>query len=84
MGKYLDIQQYKQQIVDFFDNNLSEKAKADLLQHLKDDSLLQGIFENEKNVRSLIKNQVKRPKISPDFIKSITDQIKIESPHGVV
>jgi len=83
MGKHLDVQQYKQQIVDFFDNNLSEKAKANLLHDVSENSFLSGIFENEKNVRSFIKSQVKRPKISPDFLKSITDKIKIDNPHGI-
>ncbi len=84
MGKYFDVQQYKQQIVDFFDNNLSEKAKIDLLNHVHENPLLSGIFENEKKVRSIIKSQVKRPKFSPDFIRSITEKINMDTPHEIL
>lgn len=84
MGKFIDVYQYKRKIVDFLDDNLTEKAKADFLQEVEGNSTLLGIFENEKNVRSYIKSHVIRPKISPDFIKSITDKIKIDLPRGIV
>ncbi len=60
----------------YFDNELSQEDKQDVLRRVDDDPRFQRIFNKEKTFRDFIKNNVTRPAVSPDLIQTIKDRIK--------
>ena len=61
----------------YFDNALTTDAQQNLLNKVDSDSTCNKIFNQEKNIREFIKNNVTRPAVSPDFIQSIMNNIKV-------
>ena len=70
-------QDLKQRVDLYFDNALSKDDENDLLKRVDDDPRCSKIFNKEKSFRDYIKNNVKRPSVSADFVKSIKDRIKL-------
>ena len=61
----------------YFDNALTTDAQQNILNKVDSDSTCHKIFNQEKNIREFIKNNVTRPDVSPDFIQNIMNNIKI-------
>jgi len=61
----------------YFDNALTTDAQQNLLNKVDSDSTCHKIFNQEKNIREFIKNNVTRPDVSPDLIQNIMNNIKI-------
>lgn len=61
----------------YFDNALTTDAQQNLLNKVDSDSTCSKIFNQEKNIREFIKNNVTRPAVSPDFIQNIMNNIKV-------
>ena len=61
----------------YFDNALTTDAQQNLLNKVDSDSTCHKIFNQEKNIREFIKNNVTRPAVSQDFIQNIMNNIKI-------
>lgn len=61
----------------YFDNALTTDAQQNLLNKVDSDSACHKIFNQEKDIRDFIKNNVTRPAVSPDFIQSIKNNIKV-------
>ena len=61
----------------YFYNALTTDAQQNLLNKVDSDSTCHKIFNQEKNIREFIKNNVTRPDVSPDFIQNIMNNIKI-------
>jgi len=61
----------------YFDNALTTDDQQNLLNKVDSDSTCHKIFNQEKNIREFIKNNVTRPDVSPDFIQNIMNNIKI-------
>ena len=59
----------------YFDNALTTDAQQNLLNKVDSDSTCHKIFNQEKNIREFIKNNVTRPDVSPDFIQNIMNNI---------
>ena len=61
----------------YFDNALTSDDQQNLLNKVEHDSTCQKIFNQEKNMREFIKNNVTRPAVSPDLIQNIKNNIKV-------
>ena len=61
----------------YFDNALTTDAQQNLLNKVDSDSTCHKIFNQEKNIREFIKNNVTRPAVSQDFIQNIMNNIKV-------
>ncbi len=61
----------------YFDNALTNDDQQNLLHKVEHDSTCQKIFNQEKNMREFIKNNVTRPAVSPDLIQNIKNNIKV-------
>lgn len=66
----------RSQISLYFDNALSKDECDSLLNRVNDDPRCSKMFTKEKNFRDFIKNNVKRPSVSPDLIQSIKENIR--------
>ena len=77
MPNFENINEIRASINLYFDNALTTDAQQNLLNKVDSDSTCHKIFNQEKNIREFIKNNVTRPDVSPDFIQNIMNNIKI-------
>ena len=61
----------------FFDNELGDADKKELLNQVDCDPKCSKIFHKEQTYRNFIKNNITRPAVSTDLIRSIKDRINI-------
>lgn len=66
---------FSQQVNLYLDNRLDEDSTQHLMQIVQQDDECQNVFNREKNFRDFIKNNVKRPTVTPDFINSIKNKL---------
>lgn len=77
MREHVDLHRFQEKVDLYFDKALSQSDEQDLLNDIENDSSCQKVFEQTQNYRTFIKDKVHRPSISPDFIKSIKEKIRI-------
>ncbi|HLU94145.1 MAG TPA: zf-HC2 domain-containing protein [Membranihabitans sp.] len=65
----------QEQISLYLDNALDPDQKQEFLHQIQVDPYLHQAIEKEKHFRSVIKNNLDRPKLEPDFIQYIKDNI---------
>jgi len=68
----------RQRISLYFDNELDQKDQDELLKELDNNPASSRIFEKEKNFRNFIKDNVKRPQVSPDFVQNIRNKVRVK------
>ena len=75
MSNYQDL---RKQISLYFDNELAGDDKKFLLDKVDNDPKCSNLFRKERNFREYIKNNIKRPSVSSELIKTIKN--KLNSP----
>ncbi len=73
----LNVQEIQNRVSLFFDNALGENERKELLDQVNCDPHCSKIFQKEQNYRNFIKDNIARPSVSTDLIKSIKDSINI-------
>jgi len=76
MGDLRNVHDIRNQVNLFFDNELADSEKQELLQQVETNPKITKIFKQEKTYRDFIKNNVSRPPVSSDFIQTIKDRIR--------
>ena len=71
------LQEIRRQVDMFFDHALSLDDQQNLLQRVKQDPAYSRVFSQEQSMRENLRNSVHRPGVTPDFIQSIKDHIKM-------
>lgn len=59
----------------YLDNALDAEQKQEFLHQIEKDAALQQAVEREKHFRTMIKNNLNRPKLEPDFIQYIKNKV---------
>ena len=77
MKNHRNIQEFRQQVNLYFDNELSKNDKRVLLEQVNNDPKCSKVFNKEKSFRDFIKSNVKRPTVSPDLIQTIKDKVRV-------
>lgn len=67
----------KHQINLFLDNELPQDEQQSLISKMENDPKCQNIYNREKDFRDFVKNNVKRPSVTPDFIQSLKNRIQM-------
>jgi hypothetical protein len=70
-------QEIRRQVDMFFDHALSLEDEKTLLERVRQDPAYHQVFSHEKSMREHLKNRVLRPGVTPDFIQSIKDHIRM-------
>ena len=65
----------QEQISLYLDNALDPDQKQEFLHQMEVDPSLNKALEKEKHFRSVIRNNIDRPKLEPDFIQVIKNKI---------
>ena len=76
MGNF-NVQEIQNRVTLFFDNALGENERKELLDQVDCDPHCSKIFEKEQTCRNFIKENITRPTVSTDLIRSIKDSINI-------
>ncbi|MBC7884867.1 MAG: hypothetical protein H7X99_05295 [Saprospiraceae bacterium] len=66
----------KKQINLFLDNELPSEDQMNLMHKVESDPRCNKIFNREKDFREFVRNNVKRPSVSPGFIQNLKDRIQ--------
>lgn len=74
---YDSIQDLRQRIDMYFDNELDDTSCQSLLSKVQTDPRCSKLFNKEKNFREYIKTNVKRSTVSADLIQNIKDSIRV-------
>lgn len=77
MREQEDLHRFQEKVDLYFDKALSQNDEQELLENVENDSSCQKVFEQTQHYRTFIKNKVQRPSVSPEFIKSIKEKIRI-------
>lgn len=59
----------------YFDNELNGDECASLMEKVNQDSKCGSMFNKEKNFRDYIKNNIKRPCVSPECLQKIKNNV---------
>ena len=71
-------QSFRQKIDMYLDNALSVDDEKDFVAQIKHDPACSRLYASEKQFRDMIKNNIRRPNVSPNLIDSIKERIKVE------
>jgi hypothetical protein len=77
MGNYQDL---RKKIALYFDNELCQSEKSELLEQVDQDPTCCNMFEKEKNFRDYIKNNISRPQVSSELIHNLKNNLSTK-PH---
>lgn len=68
---------FHQKVNMYLDNELSTEAADSFLQEAHQDPGYRRVLQKERSFRDFIKQNVHRPGVTPDFIQSIKDKIRV-------
>lgn len=71
------LKEIRRQVDMFFDHALSLEDEKNLLERVRQDPAYRQVFTREQNMREHIKSSIQRPGVTPDFIQSIKDYIRM-------
>ncbi len=77
MRSFDSVKSLRQQINLLLDNELPKEDHQNLINRMESDPRCNKIFNKEKDFRDFVKNNVRRPAVSPDFIQNIKDRIRL-------
>jgi hypothetical protein len=72
MGNNQDL---RKKIALYFDNELCQNDKTNLLEQVSQDPTCCNMFEKEKTFREFIKNNISRPQVSSELIHNLKNQL---------
>jgi hypothetical protein len=77
MRSFDSVKSLRQQINLLLDNELPKEDHQNLIDRMESDPRCNKIFNREKDFRDFVKNNVRRPSVTPDFIQNIKDRIRL-------
>lgn len=77
MDGHTDYNNFHQKVNMYLDNEMSREAADNFLQEAAQDPGYNRVLQKEKTFRNFIRKNVHRPDVTPDFIKSIKDKIRV-------
>lgn len=69
---------FRQKIDMYLDNALSTTDEKDFVDRVNEDPACSRLLASERSFRDMIKNNIRRPNVSPNLIQSIKDKIRVE------
>ncbi len=72
-----DLSNFEHRVDLYLDHALDQRDEQQLLETVEEDDNCKQLLRQAQNYRSFIKNNVHRPSISPEFIRSIKDKIRV-------
>jgi hypothetical protein len=73
-----DFKDFRQKVDMMLDKALSKEGEEEVMSKIKDNPDYERLLKNERNFRDFVRGNVVRPKVTPEFIQSIKDKIRIQ------
>ncbi|MBX2816897.1 MAG: hypothetical protein KTR24_12905 [Saprospiraceae bacterium] len=74
-----DYQELRQNVDLILDRALTQEAQDEMMKKVEGDPEFAQMMNKERNFREFVRKNVTRPKVTPEFIQSIKDQVRF--PH---
>ncbi len=71
-------QQFRQKVDLMLDNVLSQEAQDEVMRTVDSNPEYRALLNKERSFRDFVRNNVVRPKVTPEFIQSIKEKIKFD------
>jgi DNA-binding phage protein len=75
MNKKHDPLYYVKKINEYLDNALNENESTDFIKSVQQDPSLNQMLNKERNLRTMLKNQLKRQTVDNSFINSLKQRL---------
>lgn len=73
-----DFTDFRKKVDMMLDNALTKEGEEEVMNKIKDNPAYEQMLNNERNFRDFVRGNVVRPKVTPEFIQSIKDKIRIQ------
>ncbi len=72
-----DYQELRQNVDLILDKALTREAQNEVMKKVEGDPEFEKAMKTERTFREFVRKNVTRPKVTPEFIQSIKDQVRI-------
>ena len=73
-----DFRDFRKKVDMMLDNALTKEGEEEVMNKIKDTPAYEQMLNNERNFRDFVRGSVVRPKVTPEFIQSIKDKVRIQ------
>ncbi|MCB0664585.1 MAG: hypothetical protein KDC80_02130 [Saprospiraceae bacterium] len=73
-----DFRDFRKKVDMMLDNALTKEGEEEVMNKIKDNPAYEQMLNNERNFRDFVRGSVVRPKVTPEFIQSIKDKVRIQ------
>ena len=73
-----DFRDFRKKVDMMLDNALTREGEEEVMNKIKDNPAYEQMLNNERNFRDFVRGSVVRPKVTPEFIQSIKDKVRIQ------
>ena len=73
-----EYQELRQNVDLILDQALSQEAQDKMMEKVKGDPEFEKVMKTERSFREFVRKNVTRPKVTPEFIQSIKDQVRFD------
>ncbi len=70
-------QNFREKVNMMLDKELSKEAEEEVLKSVQSNPEYEQVLNNERTFREFVRHSVIRPKVTPEFIQSIKDKVRI-------
>ncbi len=77
MRAFEDYEDFRKKIDMMLDKALTKEAEEEVMKSVEDNPEYERLLKNERNFREFVRGSVIRPKVTPEFIQSIKDKVRI-------
>lgn len=77
MRAFEDYEDFRKKIDMMLDKALTKEAEEEVMKSVEDNPEFEQLLKNERNFREFVRGSVIRPKVTPEFIQSIKDKVRI-------
>lgn len=72
-----DYEDFRKKVDMMLDRALTKEAEEEVMRSIEDNPAYEKLLHNERNFREFVRHSVVRPKVTPEFIQSIKEKVRI-------
>ncbi len=73
----IDYKDFRQKVDMMLDKALTKEAEEEVMKKIQDNPEYENLLKTERNFRDFVRGSVVRPKVTPEFIQSIKDKVRV-------
>ncbi len=72
-----DFDDFRKKVDMMLDKALTKEAEEEVMRSIEQNPAYERLLNNERNFREFVRHSVVRPKVTPEFIQSIKEKVRI-------